>query len=96
MLAGRVDALGVIVATDGNGPRVTRVPESPGYRFPQYKKKKVFISFLIIFFLVLGESVTGRFWYSRDMGSIPVGYHYNPGCVHTARKHGARISRGEI
>ena len=48
------------------------------------------------FFFVLGESVTGRFWYSHDTGSIPIDCHYNPKCVHTARKHGARLSLGEI
>ena len=40
MLVGCVDAPGVIVATNGNGPRVMRVPEPPNYRFPQYKKNK--------------------------------------------------------
>ena len=38
MLARCVDAPGVIVVADGNGPRVTQVPEPPGYQFPSKKK----------------------------------------------------------
>ena len=49
-----------------------------------------------LLFFCTGESVTGQLWNSHDTGSIPVGCHYNPRCVHTTRKHGARISRGEI
>jgi hypothetical protein len=42
-----------------------------------------------------GKSATRQFSYSRDTGSIPSGYHYNPRCIHTAHMNGARVIWGE-